>query len=523
MSGCTSNKNLVQTNPNKYNYGWINPNRLCIADESSCSGWLFWESCVVNCDAWENYPYCVKYPPTSKFGVIATPELQNLNQQMVNACKTTQKSIDSYATQVPPNIVKNAQEAVQVGIKPLPMFRVEKSSNPFADLFPLKTTAAELQNNVNMCNSYSNTIRSYAIDDCSNPNTLIDSNNKCYYEGMTTTREGFTANSNTTLNDAYQQISAQNLAAYNISQNALNAINPNLDAPQLNNVAPNSNPIEVNAILNNYALQTDSFLENQTYTLSEVRSILETQNAYSSIIYNNCTNPKSLLDISGVQQCLPNYYNTAKSTCDYASNLATSANDTTGGMKTIPLLWANAENSLHGNSSINSKSILSDVTNKCKNWVSMYDQWIQDEQNAEDVPCVPERPIQPSFNPTIQNIVENWVNASEKYIEALMKRLQVIEKYIENYPNILTLNSNNIQTLPPGQPPYLTIRRVLNPTTPGVSPTFSLHMDLPQGNRGVKGSVGKTGPKGPKGSIGSSGPSGKTGKWEIPVQYQNSP
>ena len=157
---CTSNKNLVQNNPNKYAYGvTTDPNWVCTDEVQSCSSyWIFWKSCTTECDAQKNEPYCVSYPPTSKFGVIATPELQNLNQQMVNACDLTQKSIDSYGNRVPPNIVKNAQKAVQVGIKPLPMFRVEKSSNPFADLFPLKTTAAELQNNVNMCNSYSNAI-----------------------------------------------------------------------------------------------------------------------------------------------------------------------------------------------------------------------------------------------------------------------------------------------------------------------------------------------------------------------------
>jgi len=434
---------------------------------------------------------------------------------MASTCAQTQSDLDAYKSIIPPDIAKNAQVAITRG-KLLPTFREEKSSNPTIDLYPLKTTAAELQNNITMCSSYSREIMGNAVNDCSNKKSLINDQNACYYEGMTTTREGFTATPNTSLNDAYGQINAQNVAAYNISQSALNAINPNLDAPQLQNSAPNSNPTEVNAKLYNFI---NTPLENTTKTLSEIRSDLEAQNAYSSVIYNNCTSPKSLLDIQGVQQCLPNYYNTAKSTCDYASKLATGAKDTTGGMVKIPLLWANAENSLHGNSSVNSQSILSDVTNKCKNWIGMYDQWQEDEEQAEEVPCVPERAIQPSFNPTIQNIVENWANASEKYIEALMKRLHVIEKYIENYPNILALDGKNVQSLPPGQPPYLTIRRVLNPATPEVSPTFSLHIDLPQGNTGVKGMVGNTGPKGPKGAIGQSGSLGKTGEWEEPIQY----
>jgi hypothetical protein len=136
------------------------------------------------------------------------------------------------------------------------------------------------------------------------------------------------------------------------------------------------------------------------------------------------------------------------------------------------------------------------------------------------MPCVPERPIEPAYNPAIQNMVEKWSEESTAYLKSLIARLNVIETYIQNYPNILTLNEQNIQTLPPGQPPYFRINRVVNEKTPGVSPTFQLNIDIPMGAPGAQGKRGPIGKKGIKGAPGKTGSSGKVGKWEIPVQYK---
>jgi len=469
----------------------------------------------------DKYPsaYCTPYPSYKTFGAAATPEFQSTLTSTRAACDETNTTAEKYKPYIPTSLYTSAQNAVKAG-KSYTTEYAEKSSNPAQLLVtPAGTTLQNILDTQSACQNMTQQIKSQAVDKCSNPETLIDASNECMYnstEGMTT-REGFNT-TDQTLNEVFAETLAQNKAAYTASQNALNSIQKNFASPQLQNKSPNPNPTQVDPILRGYSEYT---MGDDTKTLKTIRDDLKTQMAYTSTIYNDCTNTYSLLDMSGIEKCIPNQYNAASSACSYANDLAISANDTTGGMKKIPKLWGDAKNSLPGNTIINNNTILTNVKNQCTNWVQMYDKWQEDKQRAEDLPCIPERSIEPAFNPVIQKIVENWSNASEKYIESLLARLRVIEEYIQNYPDIVELKSTNVQALPPGQPPYFTMQRVLDPKTPGVSPTFSLRIDMPEGATGAKGQNGETGPPGPRGKKGPHGSHGKTGDWEIPIQYKN--
>ena len=525
MTGCTTNKTYpsyiyeqdLEYGYNTYKYGWY-----CTQPGTKCD---WFSDCRYHCYFSKRNPKptatCHKYPHWSKFGVDATPDMREAAASARTACDITAATLKKYQANIPNSLMTATQAQVNKGKKLIAKPNL-KSNNPAKLLYPTGTDENTFPFMEEQCKSYTRQILSSAIDNCSNQTTLIDSNNTCLFnspmgEGMTTMREGFDTKGKT-LNQVYNETLNANVDAYETSQNALNSIKPGFAAPQLKNQSPNPNPTDVNYKLYGYSNYT---MGDDTKTLEDVRKDLKEQMDYSPNIYNNCSNSYSLLDMTGVKKCLPNYYNPAKSECTYANNLAIQFKDKTGGMKKIPKLWADAENSLHGNSLYHSQGILTNVENSCKNWVQMYDKWQEDEQQAEEIPCVPERPIEPSFNPAIQKIVENWTNASEKYIESLMERLRIIEKYIETYPNILELNGKNVNTLPPGQPPYFTIRRIPNPKTSEISPTFSLNIDIPEGQKGVKGIAGKMGSTGPRGVFGTSGPRGLPGKSEEPIQFKN--
>ena len=524
MVGCTTLKSgSIEFYEKYWGYGYntYKWHSHCIEPGTKCD----WFKCRYHCYRYRRNANitatCHKYPHWSKFGVASTPDMREAEASARTACDITANTLRKYQSNIPNSLMTATQAQVNQGKKSWGT-RNWKSNNPAVILYPKGTDENTFPFIEEQCKSYTRQILSSAIDNCSNKTTLIDSNNTCLYnssgaEGMTTMREGFDTKGKT-LNQVYNETLNANVDAYETSQNALASIKPGFSAPQLKNKSPNPNPTEVNNKLKGY---TNYTMGDDTKTLEDVRKDLREQMDYSPNIYNDCSNSYSLLDMTGVKKCLPNYYNPAKAECTYANNLAIQFKDKTGGMKKVPKLWGDAENSLHGNSLYHSQGILTNVENNCKNWVQMYDKWQEDEQHAEEIPCVPERPIEPSFNPAIQKIVENWTNASEKYIESLMERLRVIEKYIEQYPNILELNGKNVSTLPPGQPPYFTIRRIPNSKTSEISPTFSLNIDIPEGQRGTKGTTGKMGSTGPRGVIGKSGPHGLPGKSEEPIQFKN--
>lgn len=453
-----------------------------------CKTWgLFMGSCPPPPPPWQNY------------GQEWTPELADAYNEAAATCGVTQDALNTYRNNISSDPNQIQDQVVNVGTQ-LNLYKAPQSSAPNMVLVSNGISVGTFQANAANCTQATYMILNQSHNDCSNPNTLVDAS------GMQTCN---------LINGSNGETARVNMCTtqYNASTAVLNSINPAFARPQLVGAQAANSKLQTLA-------QTSYLNPNYQYTLQDINNYNQTGVNTCYTTFDDCSNNSTLISQAGIQTCLSQEFNNAQNTCNYALNLATQSNDTTGGMQKIPQIWGDASNSILGNTISNNKTILLNAANECTQWVQMYDVWQEDEEQASELPCVPERPIEPSYNPAIQNIVEKWSEAASAYLKSLIARLQVIEQYTQNYPDILQLNQSYVQALPPGQPPYFSIRRVVNTDTPTISPIFQLHIDVPMGAPGPQGKPGKKGPKGIKGAVGKTGLAGKPGKWEIPVQYK---
>lgn len=254
----------------------------------------------------------------------------------------------------------------------------------------------------------------------------------------------------------------------------------------------------------------------QTYALSE---------QYVSTLYNDCNNNNTLISLSpatGIPYCISDKYNTASKTCNTAISMSgpTMYNYPTG-YEQLNKLWTNVSDAIPGNTTTAGSSILDSAQTSCNKWVEMFNVWQIAEEKAAATPCTPERTIQTTYDPVMLKMAEDWSASATSYIESLMQRLAIIEKYIETYPNILQLDTQDVTFGPSSLGASMLLKYKVNQLTPGVAPVQYLEMLIPNGQDGDQGEGGTSGLDGKTGNPGPQGQVGSTGNPELPNVFQN--
>lgn len=298
----------------------------------------------------------------------------------------------------------------------------------------------------------------------------------------------------------------------------------NVGDPQYNTATAVNSTINRNFDWNykDYPYEHDSqFASLSKYSIGEMyRSIREN----TATLYNDCSNPDSLISISPENQlpyCISNKYAQVKGTCDSAITLAGPDNyNYPLGYTQLTELWTKVSNAIPGNTVTAGNAILDSAQDSCAKWQAMFNEWRKEEDAAAISPCEPERAIQPTYDPVLLNMAQEWNKSATLYIESLMKRLEIIQKYIETYPNILQLEESGVTLGPPSLGGSMLLQYKVDQLTPGVAPVQYLTMLVPNGQDGDQGEIGKFGLPGAKSSsVNSQGPVGPTGNPNLPTIF----
>lgn len=241
-------------------------------------------------------------------------------------------------------------------------------------------------------------------------------------------------------------------------------------------------------------------------------------------VYNDCSNKSTLISISPENQlpyCISDKYARAQDTCK--SVIAQAGPDGYNypkGYDQLNKLWTNVSDAIPGNTVTAGNAILDSAQNSCSKWQDMFNAWQEAEEKAVNTPCRPERPIQPTYDPVMLNMAQEWNKSATLYIESLMKRLEIIQKYIETYPNILQLEESGVTFGPSSLGGSMLLQYKVDQMTPGVAPVQYLTMLVPNGPDGEQGEMGEKGIPGFNGSsVNSQGPTGPTGNPKLPTIF----
>jgi len=228
--------------------------------------------------------------------------------------------------------------------------------------------------------------------------------------------------------------------------------------------------------------------------------------------YNNCDDPFNSLNSYNSDNkpfCLVNEYNDADATCKNAISKSEFYNYTAGTTK-LNDFWSSVDNSIPGNYISTNANTLVGAKSTCNTWINMFNKWEAAEEEAIANPCSSERPIQSANDPVILKIIEEWSKSATSYIEKLMRRLEIIQIYIQKYPNILELEAKDVRFGPSSIGASMILRMDKNQTM-GVAPVQYLEMLIPNGDKGETGVKGEKGIPGDPGLTGTRGKVGKTG------------
>jgi hypothetical protein len=241
-------------------------------------------------------------------------------------------------------------------------------------------------------------------------------------------------------------------------------------------------------------------------------------------VYNDCSNNSTLISISPENQlpyCISDKYAKAQDTCkSVITQAGPNGYNYPKGYDQLNELWTNVSSAIPGNTITAGNAILDSAQNSCNKWQDMFNAWQEAEAKAVNTPCQPERPIQPTYDPVMLNMAQQWNQSATLYIESLMKRLEIIQKYIETYPNILQLEESGVTLGPPSLGGSMLLQYKVDQMTPGVAPVQYLTMLVPNGQDGEQGEIGKKGLTGFDGSsVNSQGPAGPTGNPNLPTIF----
>ena len=286
----------------------------------------------------------------------------------------------------------------------------------------------------------------------------------------------------------------------------------------------------VDTTLNNYYSWNYQDNPNEYDSLYSDLSKRSTLNTYklmgenTATLYNDCSNNATLISISPENQlpyCISDKYAKAEKTCKTVITLAGPDNyNYPKGYKDLNELWTNVSNAIPGNTVTAGNAILASAQNSCDKWQDMFNAWQEAEAEAAASPCQPERAIQPTYDPVMLNMAQEWNKSASLYIESLMKRLEIIQKYIETYPNILQLEEYGVTFGPSSLGGSMLLQYKVDQMTPGVAPVQYLTMLVPNGPDGEQGVPGVKGQSGFDGSsVNSQGPQGPKGNPKLPTIF----
>ena len=253
------------------------------------------------------------------------------------------------------------------------------------------------------------------------------------------------------------------------------------------------------------------------YTISkqnhgDIITDISNNTTYIKNSYNNCDDIYNSLNSYNSDNkpfCLVNEYNDADATCKNAISKSEFYNYTAGTTK-LNDFWSSVDNSIPGNFISTNENTLAGAKSKCNTWINMFNKWEAAEEEAIANPCSSERPIQSANDPVILKITEEWSKSATSYIEKLMRRLEIIQIYIQKYPNILELEAKDVRFGPSSIGASMILRMDKNQTM-GVAPVQYLEMLIPNGDKGETGVKGEKGIPGDPGLTGTRGKVGKTG------------
>jgi len=354
-------------------------------------------------------------------------------------------------------------------------------------------------------------IRERSIDYCSNQTTLLTAT------GMET------CGMNQKLAEARSNIQS----AYNASNKSFKSIKDTDDYPQYSITQPvyqkitniyNYDPMKSTQKVYDASTGTENGIDASITSMSQQNKYITENANYANDNYNNCANPNTTLlsvDDNNIPNCLQSKYVSATNMCNKAINMSKKYNYKPG-TTALTGLWDDVNMSIPGNIMSTTNTVLANSQDSCKKWVDMFNVWEEKERVAMNTPCFPERPIESSNDKTIIKITENWHDSNGKLIDSLIKRLKIIETYIQNYPNILELKPENIQFAPSSLGATAEIKQKRQ-NKAGVCPTYEINMIIPNGKPGAMGEQGYDGIKGESGYAGSQGNMGSPGNPTLPM------
>jgi len=355
-------------------------------------------------------------------------------------------------------------------------------------------------------NNIQTSINNLTESDCNNPNTMTSSSE--YECGLLNATLDYQSKIQPTKNISNGVVSS--LQPTDPQYKTANTLNGTIN--NLYNWDYKSGHNEYNP---EYSQLSKSSVE-QTYTLTE---------QYVSTLYNVCSSPNTAISLSpatGKPYCITDKYDLASKTCNTAISMSgPKMYNYPTGYEQLNKLWTNVSDAIPGNTATAGNSILDSAQTSCNKWVEMFNVWQTMEEKAAATPCTPERTIQTTYDPVMLQMAENWSASATSYIESLMQRLAIIEKYIETYPNILQLDTQDVTFGPSSLGASMLLKYKVNQLTPGVAPVQYLEMLIPNGQDGDQGVSGTYGLDGKTGNPGPQGQVGSTGNPELPNVFQN--
>ncbi len=355
-----------------------------------------------------------------------------------------------------------------------------------------------LYNNINTLDAIDASFNSYWLNNCTSDKSAID-------------ESGWETCGLNTIYSTYQSSSIQNKKISN--DMIVTLTEEQLQSDRFKDAK------EVNDKINtkySYNYLSDPITVGEYTILNKNRGqIIQNISANTQFIensYNKCDDKHNSLNSRNSDNkpyCLVNEYNDADATCKTAISKSEIFNYTDGTTK-LNDYWSSVYNSIPGNTIANNATTLVGATSTCNTWIQMFNKWENLEEEAIANPCSSERPIQSENDPVILKITEEWSKSASSYIEKLMRRLEIIQTYIQKYPNILELESRDVQFGPSSIGASMILRMDKNQTM-GVAPVQYLEMLVPNGDKGETGIPGEKGIPGDSGLTGTRGKVGKTG------------
>ena len=350
---------------------------------------------------------------------------------------------------------------------------------------------------------YSNA-REFVLNNCTNPNTAIPEDNKCSIGDVKSNFQNDILPTKIISNNIVSSLTAAN-PQYQTAKTIDDSINKAYD----------------------WNYMSETFNENGIqYSTYNKDTIERTYSGFSTFVqnaYNNCADStgKTLISLNddGKPNCLAEEYDKANTTCNKGISQS-KVYQYDKGTELLTKLWTDVSNSIPGNTLQANRTVLTTAQYSCNKWVQMFNVWEEKEAEALATPCNPERTIQTTYDPAMLKMAEDWNRAASSYIESLMKRLEVINRYIETYPHILQLRADDVTFGPNSLGASMLLKYKVNELKPGVAPVQYLEMLVPNGAQGKTGDVGPVGLPGEPGQSGSLGKVGKMGDPTLPSVYQ---